>query len=817
MTEIPILNAPVYEHGYVTGRYLTAVADGPDDDHLMDFTPAKGKVIFTPETVIRRHEGPSPALVVQRPVECPINSQGYLTSPDGWRGVSLIVGIYSVRFEVQGAQVPGPKRIQVKASHTQDAPLDLVLSMPEVVPPGSVVVVDETTAQRAESAAARAEAAVARAEGATADADRAEAAAARVGGAAEALTSLGVTVTRTEVGRNEVMDPLFKGNGWTGWQGRQTWTVADGTATVKTNVETGAGNPLFEGVATVGQAAPAKDGDVWSMSVVVGVPASAPGPLTLRAGVAYGPASPTTLSYSHTQTLAPGESKTFTVQNNATPAGRTTAFVTVRSGQVIPAGSVMTVSKPVLTKGPTVGEFIHGDMAPAGDLTYAWEGTPHASASVKTRTTVSRPAVLDFIRDPATGDIHRGGEVIVTNDNAARVLAGMIDVPEAVPRGDLAARPATATAVSSSYTPGALSKDRTRVYTSLANPPRYSDDDGVTWTDLTSIPGGVSVESTLLLDDGEMLVTGLVGSISRRRVWRSEGLASGKPTWTQVLEAPYAGIKFTQAWSQSTHGRIVLVNEYGPKAGMAWPGITGNVPRGEAAVRTYLSLDYGRTFKVIFNLHDWVTTAGGRSNSDMQHLHGVAWDPYWDRIWVTYGDGMGGKGSNGVIFSDDLGDTWHFAHHTPEGSQSSFQVVGIQPMPRCVLMFGDTTPAVMRIDRAHGKHTGTYPVDVAHDSTAAGSPKHLCQGFYRGRREGDDAPLLAAFSTEGGVGQDFIVATLDGWKFEEVWRGTPTTPAGWGVRNPVGPTIRGQFLAATSANGGTTGQWATIRIPATGY
>ena len=160
MTEIPILNAPVYPHGYVTGRYLTAVADGPDDDHLMDFTPAKGKVIFTPETVIRRHEGPSPALVVQRPVECPINSQGYLTSPDGWRGVYLIVGIYSVRFEVQGAQVPGPKRIEVKETHTLDAPLDLVLSMPEVVPPGSVVVVDETTAQRAEAAAARAEAVV---------------------------------------------------------------------------------------------------------------------------------------------------------------------------------------------------------------------------------------------------------------------------------------------------------------------------------------------------------------------------------------------------------------------------------------------------------------------------------------------------------------------------------------------------------------------------------------------------------------------------------------------------------------------------------
>ena len=29
MSDPLILNAPVYEHGFVTGRYLTAVADGP--------------------------------------------------------------------------------------------------------------------------------------------------------------------------------------------------------------------------------------------------------------------------------------------------------------------------------------------------------------------------------------------------------------------------------------------------------------------------------------------------------------------------------------------------------------------------------------------------------------------------------------------------------------------------------------------------------------------------------------------------------------------------------------------------------------------
>lgn len=641
--------------------------------------------------------------------------------------------------------------------------------------------------------------------------------------AADALTSLGVTVTRTEIGRNHVMDPLFKGNGWTSRQqvaGYSSWAATNGVATVTINNGTTAGNVLFEAVPDVGKAAPTTADDRWSMSVVLGVPAGSP-ELVLRAGVGYGPGTAVSLNFSQTQTVAPGTSKLFTVVNNAPTAGRTTALVTVRAGGTIPDGAKFTVSKPMLNKGPTVGEFIHGDMAPVGDVSYSWEGVPHASPSVKTLTTVNRPAVLDFVRDPATGDIRKGDEVILTDDNVARFLPERLDSAGAVPRGDLELRPATVTPVAASYTPGMLSKDRTRVYTSFANPPRYSDDDGVTWTDLPLLPGGVSAESTLLLDDGEMLVTGYVGSVSRRRVWRSEGLASGKPTWVQVLEAPYAGIKFTQAWSQSAHGRIVLINEYGPKSGMPWLNVpgdeNGNVPRGEAAVRTYLSLDYGKTFKVIFNLHDWVTTKGGRAHSDMQHLHGVAWDPYWDRIWITYGDGMGGKGSNGVIYSDDLGDTWHFAHHTPEGAASAFQCVGILPMPRCVLMFGDTTPAVMRIDRAHGKRTGTYPVDVAYNSTAAGSPKHLCQGYYRGRREGDDAPLLAAFSTEGGVGQDFIVATLDGYKFTEVWRGATGTPAGWGVRTPVGPTIRGQFLAATNANGGTTGTWATIRIPATGY
>ena len=136
-------------------------------------------------------------------------------------------------------------------------------------------------------------------------------------------------------------------------------------------------------------------------------------------------------------------------------------------------------------------------------------------------------------------------------------------------------------------------------------------------------------------------------------------------------------------------------------------------------------------------------------------------------------------------------------------------------MPRCVLFFGDTTAAVMRINRTDGKHAGPYTVQTAYESTATG--KHLCQGFTRAKREGDDAPLIAAFSSEGAVAQDFVVATLDGYKFAEVWRNPDTVPPGMGARTPVGPTIRGQIVFCTNALGGTLGTWATVRVPATGY
>lgn len=174
---------------------------------------------------------------------------------------------------------------------------------------------------------------------------------------------------------------------------------------------------------------------------------------------------------------------------------------------------------------------------------------------------------------------------------------------------------------------------------------------------------------------------------------------------------------------------------------------------------------------------------------------------------------MGGNGTNGIAYSDDLGKTWDTAY-TSMDTNSATQVVGIKAMPRCILFFGDMGAEVSRIDRTDSKD-GPYTLTTAYRPPESGG--YLCQGHYRADRAGDDAPLLAAFSTEGSAGRDFIVATMDGYTFDIIWRNPNEIGSGRGVRHPIGPTVRGQFIATTNAADGQVGEWATIRIPATGY
>lgn len=384
-------------------------------------------------------------------------------------------------------------------------------------------------------------------------------------------------------------------------------------------------------------------------------------------------------------------------------------------------------------------------------------------------------------------------------------------------RGALKAYPVTITSRVSSQIMSSMSKDRLRGWNVGSASVSETRNDGATWTQLNDKDGanpfaGSQVESVRQLDNGELLITNTRGSTGRREVWVSQNLDNPTSrTFTRTLEARAPYIKFTSAWSQSDYGSIVLLNEYGPKT-PTWSGQP--VIAGENARYTYLSVDHGKTWATVFDLNDYLTNTQGRTSMDGQHLHGVAWDEYWDRIWVSYGDNLGGNGSNGIVYSDDLGATWKTAHYF-SGASAPHQIVGIQPMPKCVLFFGDMGPDVIRIDRNEGREkVGGYATPVAFNSSAEGM--HLCQGFSRAKRAGDDAPTLAAWSSEGAVGPSFAIATLDGYAFTEIWRDTVNNPSGFGSRSIVGPTARGKVIIASNDQK-VSGMWSQVTANAPGY
>ncbi|MDJ0321649.1 hypothetical protein [Pseudarthrobacter sp. PS3-L1] len=367
----------------------------------------------------------------------------------------------------------------------------------------------------------------------------------------------------------------------------------------------------------------------------------------------------------------------------------------------------------------------------------------------------------------------------------------------------------------------ALSRDRVRGWNSSTSDFSETLDDGKTWTPIKDKNGanvfaGATVESVLPLANGEILVSCLRGGINRREMWLSENIATESTrSFSRVLLGRAEYVKYTSAWSQSEHGSMIFVNEYGPKT----PTWTGQpVAAGDNARYAYMSLDGGKNLNIIFDLNEYLINTLGRPNTDNQHLHGIAWDPYWDRVWITFGDNSGGNGSNGIVYSDNLGESWKTAQ-TYSGTTPPYQCVGIQPMPKCVLFYTDNVPVgspdVVRLDRAEGKHkVGTYTPVSAFESTASG--KHLCQGFTRQDRPGDDGVAMAAFSSEGEAAPSFAVATLDGFTFKEIWRDTVDNPSGFGSRSIVGPTLRGKTIISSNDQK-VAGMFTEVVLEATGY
>lgn len=161
---VELTDPPTLEHGFVQGRFVTAVADTlDDDDRYPDLRGISGSVRCTADQPVNLVSAGTPATVVQQPVVLPLNSDGWLVDahsendPSREPGVWLAVGRYQVQTIFPSATPVPQFSIEVTAEHTKESPLNLTLAAPIILPPRTTEVTRVIDRQLAQQAAGEAE------------------------------------------------------------------------------------------------------------------------------------------------------------------------------------------------------------------------------------------------------------------------------------------------------------------------------------------------------------------------------------------------------------------------------------------------------------------------------------------------------------------------------------------------------------------------------------------------------------------------------------------------------------------------------------
>lgn len=138
---------PTLAHGCVVGRLLQSISDGSDAGVLPDVAVHAGYINFSP-AVSYAKLSPS-TIITYHPITAELDTHGHLhpsratsdtTGIDAEDAIRLTVGVWSVSYQVPGADLPSHV-INVTTAHTAESPLALFANLGEpespVVPPDS--------------------------------------------------------------------------------------------------------------------------------------------------------------------------------------------------------------------------------------------------------------------------------------------------------------------------------------------------------------------------------------------------------------------------------------------------------------------------------------------------------------------------------------------------------------------------------------------------------------------------------------------------------------------------------------------------------
>ncbi|MFE2840212.1 WD40/YVTN/BNR-like repeat-containing protein [Aerococcus urinaeequi] len=265
---------------------------------------------------------------------------------------------------------------------------------------------------------------------------------------------------------------------------------------------------------------------------------------------------------------------------------------------------------------------------------------------------------------------------------------------------------------------------------------RKSIDNGKTWTSLYEFPR--RIVAVRELSNGELLV----GIDYKNDVIGGEDYVSsnGQKNFTKVITHSMNS-RLYNAWNVNTHDNQIIIGEYGNQG---------------KAHKVWLSSDFGQTFSEIFDLSVHTNTP------DKAHLHGVLWDKYWNRIWLTFGDGtIETENDMGAYYSDDLGETWTRMY-------IANQLLNMYALDDSVLFFTDSAPnGIYRYKRKSKNEQPTLDLVYTTDDEEV-TITYLCTTLHQ---KNDKSPLIMGFKpTAGKTLKPFVLATYNGVDYFEMWK-----------------------------------------------
>lgn len=246
----------------------------------------------------------------------------------------------------------------------------------------------------------------------------------------------------------------------------------------------------------------------------------------------------------------------------------------------------------------------------------------------------------------------------------------------------------------------------------------------------------------------------------------------------------------------------VLAVEYGRKFSEA---LSAGGTTQQSACRAYLSKDDGLTWTTIFNLNDRYPAADAQL-----HMHGGCFDPWDDRIYLTYGDGGFSDGGECAIAYCNLEDidnpVWHDVQGTRGTNPRQAQVTTIVPTPSALLALSDAeVGCVARFGRRGWRNLGPRTEAAPLPAGAIGS--HIYAPDIPG------APVLITYqsTTPSGEHPPFALALFADGSVSEVYRAASNVNStSRGLIGLVGPDLYGRVYGNIQLAGTTyllSGDW----------